>query len=135
MDLITQENLSKELLKSILDAAFMDTSYDKDGDIKVAEGINCFVLPNMDRKDRILLLAVFRLLPGTPELLRLQAANRINRQFVIVRATVEENDLMRFTWDLPLAGGLTPKAFVLAVKRFCTIPREAIADCAGDVVA
>jgi len=133
--LITPENLSKELLKSVLDAAFIETSFDSDGDLKVREGVNCFVFPNDERKDRVRLLALFRFKPEASELLRLQAVNRINAEYIIVRAVVGKNDTLQFTWDIPIAGGITKKAFALAVKRFCSIPHASIADCANDVVA
>jgi hypothetical protein len=134
-ELITPDNLSKELLKSVLDAAFMETSFDSDGDLKVKEGVNCFVLPNEERKDRVQLMALFGFKPEASELLRLQAVNRINAEYIIVRAVVGKNDTLRFTWDIPIAGGITKKAFVLAVKRFCSIPHNSVADCASDVVA
>ena len=133
-ELITPDNLTKEYLKSIFDAAFMDTCYDDDGDLKVKERINCFVLPDKDRKDRVRLMTMFGFKPDTSELLRLQAVNRINAGYLIVKANVAENDTLMFTWDIPIAGGITKKAFVLAVKRFCFIPHDAIDDCAKDVV-
>jgi hypothetical protein len=134
-ELITPDNLSKEYLKSIFDAAFMETSYDKDGDLKVKEGLNCFVFPEQGRKDRVRLMVMFSFKPDASELLRLQAVNRINSEYIIVKATVAENDTLVFVWDIPIVGGITKKAFVLAVKRFCSIPRDAVADCANDVVA
>ncbi len=131
-ELITPENLSKELLKSVLDAAFMETSYDSDGDLKVKERLNCFLFPNK-KKDKVQLMAQFGFKSDASELLRLQAVNRINDEYIIVRAVADKNDTLRFTWDIPIAGGITKKAFVLAVKRFCSIPHDAVADCAKDV--
>lgn len=133
-ELITQDNLSKETLKSALDAAMMDASYDNEGDLRVRERVNCFIFPNEERKDRVQLLASFRFKPETSELERLRCANRINDEYIIVRAVVGKNDILRFTWDIPIAGGISKKAFVLAVKRFCSIPHEAIMDCASDAV-
>lgn len=133
-ELITPENLTKERLKAVLDAAFMETSYDNDGDLRVHDRIKCLVLPNLERKDRIQLVALFGFKPQSTELERLQAVNRINTEYIIVRAVARGNDILCFTWDLPVAGGLTPRAFVLAVKRFCAIPQPAIAECADEVV-
>jgi hypothetical protein len=134
-ELITPDNLSKELLKSVLDTALMDTSYDKDGDLKVRDSVVCFVLPNKDRKDRVLLQAIFGFKPEATELARLQAVNRINTEYAMVKAFTGPNNILAFTWDIPIAGGITPKAFGMAVKRFCNIPQAAIRDCASDVVA
>lgn len=129
---ITPENLTRELLKTILDAAFMETSYDKDGDLVVRDRINCYVFPS---KDRIQLMALFRWQEGASEEDRLAAANRINSEYAVIRAIVGKGNALLFTWDLPVAGGMTTKAFVLAVKRFCIVPHQAIAECAGDLVA
>ncbi len=134
-EMITSDNLSKEYLKAILDAALMDTAYDSEGDVMVKDRVKCFVLPNLERKDRIQLLTIFGFETGASELKKLQAVNRINQEYIIVRAGMTKNNLLTFTWDLPVAGGLPAKTFVLAVKRFCSIPQEAIADCANDVVA
>lgn len=133
-ELITPGNLTKELLKDALDAALMDTSYDADGDLRVRDRVNCLVMPNEERKDRIQLIALFGFKPETSELERLRAGNRINTEYIIVRAIVGKRDNLIFTWDLPVNGGLTKKAFVLAVKRFCAIPHAAVADCANDLV-
>lgn len=134
-ELITPENLSKELLKAVLDAALMDTTYDKDGDLVVEDRVNCYVLVSQQRKDRVRLMALFRFKSEASEIERLQSVNRINDEYIIVRAVVGKNDTLRFTWDIPIAGGITKKAFAIAVKRFCSIPHEAIADCAADAVA
>jgi hypothetical protein len=92
-------------------------------------------MPNKDRKDRVQLQAIFGFKPETTEMARLQAVNQINTEYVIVRAFMGKNNILAFTWDIPIAGGITKKAFVLAVKRFCSIPQAAIRDCATDVVA
>jgi hypothetical protein len=133
-ELITPENLSKEMLKSILDASFMETSLDDDGDIIVKEGLRCWVLPEQERKDRVQLLTFFRFKQEISELQRLQAVNRINTEYVIIKAAHGKNNALRFTYDISVAGGITKKAFVLVLKRFCGIPRAAINELAGDLV-
>ena len=132
--LIAPENLSKEFLKAILDAAFVDASFDGDGDLMVKEQVRCYVLLD-DSKERIRLLAQFRFLESATPGQRLECANQINSQYIIARAIVGPGNALRFTWDIPVAGGITRKAFVLALKRFCTIPHEAIGACAGNLIA
>jgi hypothetical protein len=111
----------------------MDTSYDSDGDVKVREDITCFLLVEAKRKNKIRLLTQFGFKPEDSELSRLQAVNNINEKYAIVRATSIENDTLQFSWDIPIAGGITPKAIVLAIKRFCSIPRDAVLDYAKDI--
>ena len=134
-ELITPENLSKELLKSILDAAFFDTFLSEEGDIQVKDSIHCWVLPNPEHKDRIRLLAIFGFAPGASQLQRLECVNKINNEYIIVKAVVGQKDTLRFEYDIMVAGGITKKAFVLAVKRFCSIPRSALAEHGAGVIA
>src|SRR6266404_3846015 len=85
-ELITPENLSKELLKTVFDAAFMDTSYDEDGDLRVKEDVSCWVFPSGKVRDRIKLLTNYGFKPETNTLQRLTFVNEINREYVVVRA-------------------------------------------------
>ncbi len=134
-ELITPENLSKELLSSVLNAAFMDLSYDDEGDIRVQEDISCWVLPGVESKDRIKFLALFRFEPDASEVARLECINKINQEYFLVKAVVGDNDNLSFEYDMFVAGGITKKAFVLALKRFCSIPRSAIADHGTGIIA
>jgi len=132
-ELITPEDLSKELLKSIFDAAFMDASYDEDGDLRVKEQVTCYVYPS-ERRDRIRLLAQFAFKSSVSQLERLECANRINDEYIIVKAAVGQNDRLRFIYDIPTAGGITKKALVLTLKRFCSIPHEAVREYGRELV-
>lgn len=131
--LVTSENLSKELLASIYDGAFMSTSYDEDGDLKVKENISCFVLPS-EKKDRIHFLSLFGFEPSSSEAQRLECVNNINSEYIIVNAYVGTNNTLRFKYDLFIEGGMTKKNIVLATKRFLSIPQAAVQEYGGDIV-
>lgn len=126
-ELITPENLSKELLKSVFDAAYMDTSYDDEGDLRVKEGLRCYVLLPSEAKDRIKLLTGFGFKPETSEQQRLEFVNELNKQYIVVKASARK-DSLQFEYDILMSGGITKKALVLMVKRFCGIPLGAIED-------
>ena len=132
-ELITPENLSKEYLKSILDAACMDTSYDSDGDLMVKEDIKCFVKPTKDMS-WIRMFTIFGVKEESSRLARLECVNKINDEYLIVRASVTDNDSLFFDYQIPVAGGITKKAFVIALKRFCSIPRDAVSEHGVNVV-
>jgi hypothetical protein len=124
-DLLSPENLSLPLLKSVLDAAFMETVMDTDGDLLVRDQINCYILLG-EKKDRISFLARFGFKPEVSQAQRLECVNSINKDFLMVRAVAGENDLLRFTYDLIVPAEITKKAFVLTLKRFCAIPQVAV---------
>jgi hypothetical protein len=132
-DLITPENLSKELLYGIFDSALMDVSYDTDGDVLVKEGVKCCVLVN---KERIKLLAIF----GTKQASRnelLRCVNSINEKYIVVKAYIPsdpDRNVLYFEFDILVKGGITPKNLVFSVKRFCAIPIEALTEFAEGLV-
>jgi hypothetical protein len=132
-DLITLENVSKDSIKALFDNAYFETSVDKDGDLRVKDRVNCWVLLN-DRKDRIRLLAIFGFKPDTTEQQRLAFVNNVNSQYIIVRAHSGGNNTLQFTYDLMINTGLAKKNLIATFKRFCEIPQEAIRDLGPDLV-
>jgi hypothetical protein len=133
--MITPENLSAELLRPILEAAYMEVSVDSDGDLLVKDRIRCFVIPNRESKDRIKLLAQFGFAPSASQLERLEMVNKINADYIMVKSTVRPNDGLRFEYDVMVGGGLTSRNFVLTLKRFLGIPIAAIGEYGRDLVA
>ena len=131
-DLITEENITKEMLCSIFDAAFLEFRVDDDGDIVIRERCNIFVFPDRDRK-RIRLMTQFGFTPVATMSEKLEAANKINLEYLFVRASVLR-DSLRFDYDIALDNGITKKALVLVIKRFGQIPHAAVQDHAGDIV-
>lgn len=132
-ELITPENVTKEMLKDVFDAAFMESSFDKEGDLVVRDDVNCYVLLS-EKKDRIALLTMFGFEDGVSELKRLQCVNNINARYIMIRAVSGANNILRFEYDIMLNGGVSRKALVLTVKRFCAIPRSAVSDFGADIV-
>ncbi len=134
-ELITPENVSKESLKSLFDAAFMEAGYDKDGDLFVQDRCKCFIFcDEEDQKKRVIRLRTyFRFEAGASDAQRLKCVNEINANYLIVCAVANDRVLM-FKHDIPLDGGITKKAFVLLVKRFCSIPHDAVSDYGSDIV-
>jgi hypothetical protein len=125
-DLVTPENLSKELLRSIYDQAFLETSLDSEGDLRVHDGIRCFVFP---RDDRVRLFCMFKFdaANATPEK-RLEMVNRVNCEYIMVRAASGANDSLVFDHDIIVKGGVTKAQIVHATKRFLSIPLQAIGE-------
>jgi len=129
---INRENVSKDLLKSVLDDAAFETTLDKDGDVVIEDKIRCYVLPNKDR-GTIRLLTGFTFKSDTPSASRLEAANQINAQFVMVRASVS-GDMLYFDYDVLINDGVSRRGFAHTVKRFCAIPWQAVSECAKPLV-
>jgi len=134
-DLITPETLSKELLFSIFDAALMETSWDSNECLRVgeADGISCSVLPS-EKKTRIMLLSKFGFKKTATQTERLECVNKINNEYVVIRASSDDDDTLKFMYYICVSGGLTAKNIVLTTKLFLSIPTDAIGDHGKDIV-
>jgi len=132
-ELITSDNLSPELLQSIFDAAFMDSTLDDDGNITVQDAVRVNVRVNMERKDRIRFFSVFGFKKDSTPLERLEGVNRINNDFIVICASAE-GDALVFRHDIWVDGGITKKNMIKVLKRFATIPHGAVEDCCQGIV-
>jgi hypothetical protein len=126
--------VSKEAIKSIYEAAYMETEWDSEGDIRIKDEINCFALLS-EAKDRIQLIGIFGFNPKSSMAQRLECVNKINTEYIMVKATAGGNDSLQFRFDICIAGGITKKNLVLATKRFLSIPRDAALDDCPDILA
>jgi len=134
IDLISPDNLSKDLLKALLDSAMIETSYDEDGDLVVDEGIRCNVLFS-EKRDRIRLFSVGGFLrDGVTRTEILEAANRINEEYIMVRAKVSDGNVLALDRDIFLKHGIGKRALAWMVKSFCAISDEAIQEHASDLM-
>ncbi|MCP3887486.1 MAG: YbjN domain-containing protein [Desulfobulbaceae bacterium] len=132
-ELITSENLSPELLKSIFDAAFMESTTDEDGEVLVKESVTVRVKANMEQKNRIRLYCIFSFEENSTQLARLECVNRITGDYAMLKASVHDN-LLIIAYDMWIAGGITKKNLVTGLKFFATIPHDAIADYGQEIV-
>jgi hypothetical protein len=130
--MITPEKISVELLNGVL-AAYMNTSFDEDGDLMVNGDCQVYVTIIPD-KSSIRLMTIFRINEESSLDARLAAVNKINNDYMIIKAHCADNNKLIFTYYFMLAGGLTKNALVRGVKLFDSIPRAAIYEHAKDIV-
>jgi hypothetical protein len=130
--MITPEKISVELLNGVL-SAYMDTSFDEDGDLMVKGDCQVYVTITSD-KSAIRLMTIFRLNEERGQDARLDAVNRINNDYMFVKAHCTDNNKLVFTYYFMLGGGLSKNALVRGVKLFDSIPRAAIYEHAKDIV-
>ena len=124
-DLIEPDEVSPEMLRDLFVEAYMDASIDKDGDTLVTETYRSYIVPTLEGK-WIRVYAVFGANPDAAPDDKLEYANRVNRELIIVRSYVEESGRFTFEHYIPVEGGITKKAIVLAVRRFHRILEAAI---------
>ena len=124
-ELVQPEQVNAEMLRKLFADAYMDASIDKYGDTLIVETYRSNVVPDLDGT-WLRVYAVFEANPDAAPDDKLQYANRINREMVIVRVHVQESGRFTFEHFLPLEGGITRKALVLAVRRFNRLLEAAI---------
>jgi len=66
---------------------------------------------------------------------RLECVNKINLEYIVVRASVgSTNNVLFFDHDIMITGGITKVALLATTKRFLSIPITAIAEHGPDLV-
>ena len=131
-DLITPENVSVEYLKSLFDAAYLEYTTTDKGELRVKERISVLVRLNKEQRT-IKLYSIFGFKPTSSMAQRLECANKINAEYIIIRCSVAGEGIW-FEHEFLLDGGLTPKALIQGIKRFAAIPISAINEHGGDLV-
>jgi hypothetical protein len=131
---ITPQNLSRDLLKEIFESAYMDVSVDQDGDLVIKEACKVIVMPDMERKNRIRLMSIFGFTEESSRSARLECVNSINRSYLLVTTYVTDNGNLVFRYDVAIDGDLPKKNLILTIKRFASIPHDAVQDHGKDIV-
>jgi hypothetical protein len=124
-ELLYPENITKEGLRDLFVAAYMDASIDEDGDVLVKESYRSYLVPSQDAA-WIRLYSPFKGNEATALEDKLAYANKVNADLIIVRAYVTEKGGFIFEEYLPVEGGITKRALVLAVRRFHRMLESAI---------
>ena len=133
-ELLQPEQVNAEMLRKLFADAYMDASIDKYGDTLIVETYRSNVVPDLDGT-WLRVYAVFDANPDANPDDKLEYANRINREMVIVRVHVQQSGRFTFEHFLPLEGGITRKALVLAVRRFNRLLEAAIRKDDNKVIA
>jgi hypothetical protein len=123
-ELLYPESITKEALRDLFVAAYMDASLDEDGDVLVKESYRSYLVPASD-STWIRLYSPFKGSEATMED-KIAWANRINRDMIIVRTYVNENGGFIFEEYLGVEGGITKRALVLATRRFHRMLESAV---------
>lgn len=133
-DLITPENLSLELLREIYDDALMEVSIDDEhGFLRLKEEIVAKVTMH-ESKERLGIIAFYGIKEDTQRMDRLELANRINDQYVMVRACIENEGDLCFDYTIMIKGGVSRKYIAHATRQFLKLVPRAVSECDEDGV-
>lgn len=124
-DPVTERTLTRDSLKAIFEAAKLKVSIDSDGDIMLKEAVTVFAFPD---KDRIRLLVNYGFKPAATLQQKLELANRINHDYIVVRASVPARNQAQLAMDyyILIGSGLSKATLVAATRRFMSIVPDAV---------
>ena len=131
-ELVTPDNVSVEMLRDLYDAAYMDVTLDEEhGVLRIREELADRAHLS-ESKERIQLLAVYGVKEEAQRIERLELVNRINENYVLIRAGIDDDGDLWFDYCILVKGGLTKKAIVQATRAFLMLVPKAVNECDED---
>ena len=116
-DILNAEDISTEVLKELLDEAYMEVAIDEDGDLLVTDGVPVYVLTGPEGQFvRFVTLVKPREDASSQE--RVEFVNWVNHETVGLRAAVRPDDSLQFDYLISTDGGVTKGNIVLSLKLF-----------------
>lgn len=123
-----EEEVTQEKLEDLFKQAFMSTTIDRDGDLVVeSEQVNTFVHV-IKGNNLIKYAAYFAIDESYPEKDKYELANRMNRQIVFCRFSVEKKALV-CDYFLPYEEGISKFQIISSIRLFGKIIPSAIKSC------
>lgn len=131
-ELLTPETVTIEKVCDAYEQAYLDVTFDDERQfIRIKEEVIARAHLS-EAKDRLQLVALYGVKDDASREDRLELANRINENYVIVRAGVDEDGDLWFDYAVYLKGGVTAKAVVQATRAFLKIVPQAVTECDED---
>ncbi len=131
-ELVTPDNVSVEMLRDLYEAAYMDVTLDEEhGVLRIREELAARAHLS-ESKERIQLLAVYGVKEEAQRIERLELVNRINENYVLIRAGIDDDGDLWFDYCILVKGGLTKKAIVQATRAFLMLVPKAVNECDED---
>ena len=127
-EVVGPADISPLMLQSLYETSGIQTSIDSDGDLAVTTSATCYVFPT-EAGDRIQLTAFLSTDHSAAQGDLLDFANRVNNRYSTVRARVTDKGTLAFDYHIPVDGGVTPRAIVLATRFFLDVAVAAIREC------
>ena len=131
-ELVTPDNVSVDMLRDLYEAAYMDVTLDEEhGVLRIREELAARAHLS-ESKERIQLLAVYGVKEEAQRIERLELVNRINENYVLIRAGIDDDGDLWFDYCILVKGGLTKKAIVQATRAFLMLVPKAVNECDED---
>lgn len=131
-ELITPDNASIELIHELFEQAYMDATLDEEKrQIRLREEVVARVFLSESR-ERMQIVAYYGIKEQADRIERLELVNRVNENYVLIRAGIDDDGDLWFDYCILLKGGVTRKAIVQAVRVFLMLVPKAVNECDED---
>lgn len=132
VELITPETVSIEQIRDLYEAALFDVTLDEENGFVVLDDEIVARAKLAESKERLQLIAFYKVREDAERIDRLELVNRINDQYVLIRAAVGDEDELWVDYGLVLKGGATKKQIAHATRMFLKVAEMAVKDCDED---
>lgn len=131
-ELLTPDTVTIEKVCDAYEQAYLDVTFDDERQfIRIKEEVIARAHLS-EAKDRLQLVALYGVRDDASRAERLELANRVNENYVLVRAGVDDDGDLWFDYAIYLKGGVTTKALVQATRAFLSIVPKAVGECDED---
>jgi Putative bacterial sensory transduction regulator len=125
-ELITPDNVTIQEIFQIYEAAYMDVKLDEENEIiRVQEELLARVHLS-ESKERLQIIAMYGMKDDAQRIDRLELANRINENYVLIRSGIDDDGDLWFDYCILLKGGITKKSIVQATRIFLMLVPKAV---------
>lgn len=132
VELVTPDNVTIELVRDVYEAAYMEVTLDEEKkQLRIREEVLARAFLS-ESKERLQLVAYYGVKDDAQRIDRLELVNRINENYVLIRAGIDEDGDLWFDYTILLKGGVTKKAIVQATRVFLMLVPRAVNECDED---
>lgn len=131
-DLVTPDNASIDLIREVYEQAYMEVTVDEDKkQVRIKEEVLARAFLS-ESKERLQLVAYYGIKDDAQRIDRLELVNRVNENYVLIRAGIDDDGDLWFDYCVLLKGGVTRKAIVQATRAFLMLVPRAVNECDED---
>lgn len=132
---IGRDNLSRDHLLALLERTGFDVSASGEGGILMRDsGLVCMVTVPERSREYVSLHAWWNLREDSSRIERLECANRINNEYLFIRASIDGDGSLCLARNVAVHAGISTRHLVSALRNFTTACREAVREHANDLL-
>jgi hypothetical protein len=122
------DDITLETIYNLLDDALFEVELDEENQSILLREDILARLRLAESNDRLLCICYYKIREDAQRIDRLELVNRINEQYVLIRAGIDDDGDLWFDYCLVLKGGVSRKQVAHAVRMFLKVAELAVKD-------